>query len=82
MKSRYNVFDTTGTDHWQLLEGVADDAIEIAHAVSVQTVSELTGLTVSWIEDHAAGAGEVDVTCVSLDGECQEFLVRRTDDGS
>ena len=44
--NRYDVFDTTGTDHWQLLDGVASDAVEIAHAVSVRTAAELTGLTV------------------------------------
>ena len=29
----YDIFDTTGTDHWRLMDGVAGDAVEIAHAV-------------------------------------------------
>lgn len=79
--NRYDIFDTTGTDHWRLMDGVAGDAVEIAHAVAVQTVSELTGLTVRWIEDHGGGDpdGELDVTCVGTDG-LQDLFIRRTHD--
>jgi hypothetical protein len=74
----YDVFDVTDSaEHRRLREGVADDAIEIAHAVSAQTAGELTGLTVKWVEDHAGKYGEMGVSCFSPEGGCQELFVRR-----
>jgi hypothetical protein len=75
---RFDVFDITGCP-LDIEEGPGPDAVEIAHAVSLQTASELSGLAVKLIVDHTAIYGEIAVSNFSQEG-VQELLVRKTHD--
>lgn len=69
----------TVNHRYDVLDETDGDDVVIARGVTAKTASELTGVSVAWIEKRVAKDGELSVTGLSPEVGLQELVVRLSD---